>query len=133
VIVGTPQYLGQRGVPQRPEDLLRHECITFRSPTNGALYAWELERGRRTWRVPVRGGVVTNDGSLCTSLAKLGLGLAYTPEPRVAAALRSGALEAVLEPFAPSVPGYYLYFPSRTQRSTPLKLFLEAAKKLLRR
>jgi DNA-binding transcriptional LysR family regulator len=133
VIVGTPAYLEQRGVPQRPEDLLRHECITFRSPTTGALYAWELERGRRAWRVPVRGGVVTNDGLLCASLAKLGLGLAYTPEPRVADALQSGALEAVLEPFSPTVPGYYLYFPSRSQRSTALKLFLETAKKLLRR
>ncbi len=64
VVVGAPGYLARHGTPQRPEDLLRHECITFRSQTTGALYAWELERGRRTWRVPVRGGVVTNDGQL---------------------------------------------------------------------
>jgi DNA-binding transcriptional LysR family regulator len=30
------------------DDLLRHECITFRSQTTGALYASELERGRRS-------------------------------------------------------------------------------------
>src|SRR5262245_9048924 len=80
VVVGTPAYLAQHGTPQRPEDLLRHECITFRSPTTGAPYAWELERGRRSWRVPVRGGIVTNDGLLSASIAKLGLGLAYAPE-----------------------------------------------------
>ncbi|EPX59477.1 Transcriptional regulator, LysR family [Cystobacter fuscus DSM 2262] len=31
------------------------ECFTVRSPRTGALYAWELERGRENWRVPVRG------------------------------------------------------------------------------
>jgi DNA-binding transcriptional LysR family regulator len=133
VIVGAPPYLAKHGTPERPEDLLKHECITFRSPTTGALYAWELERGRRNWRVPVRGGVVTNDGMLCASMAKLGLGLAYSPEPMVAADLRGGSLEIVLEQYAPTVPGYYLYFPSRAQRSAPLRLFVETAKELLRR
>jgi DNA-binding transcriptional LysR family regulator len=51
VIVGTPEYLSEHGVPRSPEDLLHHECITFRSPTTGALYAWELERRRKSWRV----------------------------------------------------------------------------------
>src|SRR5439155_360528 len=57
VVVGASGYLARHGVPERPEDLLRHECITFRSQTTGALYAWELERGRKTWRVPGRGCV----------------------------------------------------------------------------
>ena len=51
VIVGAPDYLKQHGTPKVPQDLLQHECITFRSQTNGSLYAWELERGRKTWRV----------------------------------------------------------------------------------
>ena len=133
VVVGAPVYLARHGTPKRPEDLLRHECLTFRSPTTGALYAWELERGRRTWRVPVRGGVVVNDGLLCTSMAKLGLGLAYALESTVIDELRSGQLQRVLEPFAPTVPGYCIYFPRRAQRSTPLRLFVDTAKELLRR
>ena len=43
--------------------------------------------------------------------------------------LRSGRLKRVLESYAPTVPGHFLYFPSRTQRSAPLRLFVEAAKK----
>lgn len=128
VVVGTPEYLARHGVPQRPEDLLRHECITFRSPTTGALYAWELERGRKTWRVPVRGGVITNDGLLCASMAKLGLGLAYALEPMVMEELSSGQLQRVLEPYAPTVPGYFLYFPSRTQRTPALRAFVDTAR-----
>jgi DNA-binding transcriptional LysR family regulator len=126
VVVGTPDYLARHGTPQRPEDLMRHECITFRSQTTGALYAWELERGRRNWRVPVRGGVVTNDGELSLSMAAKGLGLAYAFEPMVTEQLRTGRLRRVLEPYAATVPGFFIYFPSRAQRSAPLRLFVEA-------
>lgn len=133
VVVAAPAYLARhpRGAPTKPEDLLDHECITFRSPTTNALYAWELERGRRSWRVPVRGGIVTNDGALCGDLAKLGLGLAYVPEPACAADLQAGRLAIVLEPYAAEVPGYFLYYPSRAQRSLPLRLFIEVAKEAL--
>jgi len=133
VVVGAPRYLARHGTPERPEDLLRHECITFRSRTTGALYAWELERGRRTWRVPVRGGVVTDDAETNVWMAEQGLGLAYAFEPRVAASLRSGRLKVVLEAYAATVPGFFIYFPSRAQRSGPLRLFVDAAKELAAR
>ncbi|HEU4428556.1 MAG TPA: LysR family transcriptional regulator [Myxococcota bacterium] len=128
VVVGAPDYLARHGTPERPEELLRHECITFRLPSDGALYAWELERGRRTWRVPVRGSVVTNDGLLCVAMAEQGLGLAYAFEPKVLEPLRAGRLRRVLEAYSPTVPGFFLYYPSRAQRSGPLRLFIEAAK-----
>ncbi|RKH37377.1 LysR family transcriptional regulator [Corallococcus sicarius] len=130
VVVGSPDYLARRGTPQRPEDLLQHECITFRMRSTGALYAWELERGRRNWRVPVRGGVVTNDNRLTVTLAEQGLGLAYAFEPLVAEQLRTGRLQRVLESYAPTVPGFFLYFPSRAQRSPALRLFVDAAREL---
>ncbi|HXJ19388.1 MAG TPA: LysR family transcriptional regulator [Polyangia bacterium] len=130
VVVGSRAYLAQHPAPARPEDLLRHECLTFRQ-TTGALYAWELERGRRTWRVPVRGGVVTNDGRLRISLAEQGAGLAYVMEPLVARQLKKGRLQLVLEPFAATVPGFFLYFPSRAQRSPGLRAFVELAKELV--
>jgi DNA-binding transcriptional LysR family regulator len=133
VVVGAPQYLARHGTPQRPEDLLRHECLTFRSLTTGALYAWELERGRRTWRVPVRGGVATDDGLVAVSLAAKGMGLAYAFEPAVIEHLRAGRLRVVLEPYASTIPGFFLFFPSHARRSGPLRLFIEAAREFAAR
>lgn len=130
VVVAAPAYLARHGAPERPQDLLHHECITLRSQTTGALYAWELERGRKSWRVPVRGGIATNDHLVSLSLAAQGAGLAYAFEPAAVDHLRDGRLVRVLEPYAPTVPGYFLYFPSRAQRSGPLRLFAEAAKEL---
>jgi DNA-binding transcriptional LysR family regulator len=130
VVVGAPSYLAKHGTPEKPQDLLRHECITFRSQTTGALYAWELERGKKSWRVPVRGPVLSNDAEMIASFAEQGLGLAYAFEPMVMEQLRARRLKVVLEAYAPTVPGYFLYFPSRAQRSAPLRLFVEAAKEL---
>ena len=132
VIVGTPEYLARNGTPRKPEDLLQHECIMFRALTTGALYAWELERGRRNWRVPVRGSVITNEPQLCIKMAEQGLGLAYTFEPSVAEQLRAGRLKTVLEAYAPTVPGFFLCYPSRAQSSPALRLFVEVARELTR-
>ncbi len=112
VIVGAPEYLKRAGTPERPHDLLKHECITFRSQTTGALYAWELERGRKHYRVPVRGNAITNDGLFAVALAEQGLGLAYAPEPAAIEHLRKRRLKVVLEAYAPTVPGFFLYFPT---------------------
>jgi DNA-binding transcriptional LysR family regulator len=130
VVVGSPAYLARAGTPQQPEDLLQHECLTFRSQTTGALFAWELERGKKTWRLPVRGGVVSSDGLQCGAMAVQGMGLAYAFEPTVVEHLRGGRLRRVLEAYAATVPGFCIYFPSRTQRSSPLRLFVETAREL---
>jgi DNA-binding transcriptional LysR family regulator len=54
-------------------------------------------------------------------------------EPVVEESLRSGRLVRVLEAYAPTVPGFFLYYPSRAQRSGPLQLFISAAKAQLGR
>ena len=125
IVVGAPSYLDKHGTPDRPEDLLHHECLTFRSETTGSAYAWELERGRKTWRLAVHGSVLTNNGHLCLEWAEQGLGLCYAFEPLAAEQLRTGRLRCVLEGYATTVPGFYLYYPSRSQRSPALQLFVE--------
>ncbi len=64
------------------------------------------------------------------SLAEKGLGLAYAFEPAVRKQLDRGRLVRVLEAYAPTVPGFFLYYPSRAQRPGPLRLFIETAKEL---
>lgn len=130
VVVGAPSYLARRGVPQKPEDLLEHDCIGVRFAATGDPWAWELERGKRSWRVPVRGPVTTNDAELRRRLAVAGVGLAYTLQPTVAEELARGRLRVVLEAYAPEVPGLFLYFPSRAQVSPALKAFVAVAREM---
>jgi DNA-binding transcriptional LysR family regulator len=130
VVAGAPSYLTRRGTPQKPQDLLHHDCICIRSSTGGARYAWELERGRKSWRVPVQGSFATNDPELMFLLAVAGVGLVYAFEPQINDELRSGSLRLVLEPYAAAVPGFFLYFPSRAQVSPALRAFVDVAREL---
>ena len=131
VIAGAPSYLDRRGTPQEPRDLLDHECICIRSSTSGARYAWELERGKKSWRVPVQGPVTTNDPELMRALAVAGVGLVYAFEPQIAGELHSGSLRLVLEQYAAAVPGFFLYFPSRAQVSPALRAFVSMAREAM--
>lgn len=131
VVVGAPSYLERRGTPQKPADLLRHDCICMRWATSGEPWAWELERGKKTFRVPVRGPVTTNNFELMRILAVAGVGLYYALEPMVEAELARGQLRVVLEQYAPDVPGLFLYFPSRAQVSPALKAFVDVARQLM--
>lgn len=128
IVAGAPSYLEKRGVPLKPEDLLHHDCVCIRRGTTGDPWAWELERGKKSWRVPVRGPVTTNDPELMRAMAVAGVGLLYALEDRVKDELATGKLRVVLEQYAPEVPGLYLYFPSRAQVSPALKAFVEVAR-----
>ena len=46
VVVGSPAYLEENGIPKHPQDLKDHACIGFRF-TNG-LYRWEFEKGAQS-------------------------------------------------------------------------------------
>ena len=131
VVAGAPSYLERRGTPREPRDLLEHACICIRSSTGGARYAWELERGKKSWRVPVQGPITTNDPDLMRAMAVAGVGLVYAFEPQIADELRRGRLRLVLEPYAAAVPGFFIYFPSRAQVSPALRAFVAMAREVM--
>lgn len=128
VVVGAPSYLQGRKRPRIPKDLLSHECIGYRSLTTGALYQWEFERRGREHRIAVRGALVCNDASLMVEAAVAGLGLAYVNEQASSAHVRAGRLEVVLGDYAPSVPGFFLFFPSRARAQGKLRAFIDVAR-----
>lgn len=130
VVVASPAYLERRGMPLKPMDLLQHDCICMRWAPSGEPWAWELERGNKTFRVPVRGPITTNDFELMRALALAGVGLCYTLEPKIAEELAEGSLRVVLDGYAPEIPGLFLYFPSRAQVSPALKAFVEVAREV---
>ena len=133
VVAGAPSYFKRHGVPETPPDLAKHVCINARWASTGDPYPWELERGKKTWRVNVDGPVLSDNFDLMKSLAISGVGLIYCLEPMIAPELSRGELQVVLEPYASSVPGLFLYFPSRAQVSPPLKAFVALVRELFKK
>ena len=44
LVVASPAYLADKTVPQHPQELVGHNCISVRQATGGGLYSWEFEK-----------------------------------------------------------------------------------------
>ncbi|XAH22730.1 LysR family transcriptional regulator [Xylophilus sp. GW821-FHT01B05] len=126
VIVGSPSYVSSRPLPKVPQDLLLHNCITLRLASSGALYAWELKRGRRALQVRVEGQSTFNGVYQMLNAALAGDGLAFMPEDLAEPHVASGHLQYVLESWFPTFPGLHVYYSHRRQSSRALALVIDA-------
>jgi DNA-binding transcriptional LysR family regulator len=127
VVVGSPDYLRRRKPPERIDDLRRHACLRMRR-TNGSIAPWSFLNGNKAVEAIVSGPFIANDLSSILGAAVEGLGLAQMPEPIAAGALRAGRLVRVLEPFAPTAPGVFLYYPGHRQILPKLRAFIDHVK-----
>jgi DNA-binding transcriptional LysR family regulator len=115
------------GRPERPDDLRQHACLRLRR-SNGALGHWSLDDGGRVTEVAVSGPLIGNDFPTLLGAAVQGVGLAQVPAPLAAESVKAGKLVRVLEPFAPTMPGVFLYYPSRRQMTPKLRAFIDHVK-----
>ena len=114
-VVGSPEYLSGKKMPETPGDLTAHQCINLRLPTHGGLYAWDFEKEGKTLSVRVQGQAILNNTYLMLQAALDGLGLAYIPLDLAQPCIASGQLVPVLKEWWPHFPGYHLYYASRRQ------------------
>src|ERR1700729_1821206 len=126
-VVGSPDYLRRRQRPERIDDLRRHACLRMRR-SNGSIAPWSFVRGNEAVEVIVSGPLIANDMPTVLGAAVAGLGLAQVPGPIAASAVKAGKLVRVLEPFASTVPGVFLYYPSRNQMMPKLRAFIDHIK-----
>lgn len=126
VAVASPAYFDAHGLPEHPQDLLRHVCINMRHETAGGLYAWEFEKDGQALRVRVNGQLTFNNSYAMIDAAVNGYGIAYVPENIVEHHVASGALAQVLDDWSPFFDGYFLYYPSRRQNLPAFKIIVDA-------
>jgi len=126
IAVASPTYFAEYGVPDHPQDLLRHNCINMRHITAGGLYAWEFERDGQPLRVRVDGQLTFNNSYAMIDAAVAGLGIAYIPQNIVEAQLKAGTLVQALDDWSPYFEGYFLYYPSRRQNRPVFRILADA-------
>ncbi len=126
VIVGTPSYFSKYKKPRVPQELTKHQCINLRLSTARGNYIWPFKKENNEIRVRVDGPASFNTLDMILEASLDGLGLAFLPKDQVEEYLANGRLISVLEDWAPKLPGYHLYYPSRRQLSPVFKLFVKA-------
>jgi DNA-binding transcriptional LysR family regulator len=127
VAVASPEYLRRRKPPERPGDLRGHACLGMRR-TDGSIAPWVFMEGNKPAEAIVTGPLITNDYTTLLGGALEGMGIAQVPAPMANAALRAGKLVHVLEGFAPTAPGMFLYYPNRNLMLPKLRAFVDHLK-----
>jgi len=94
VITAAPAYLERFGVPRRPEDLSKHNCLTVAGIVGQS--EWPFQGSGAVRMVPVRGNLTVNNAETLYELALQGLGLIRLSDLIVGPAIRSGRLVPVL-------------------------------------
>ncbi|MEJ8848185.1 LysR family transcriptional regulator [Variovorax rhizosphaerae] len=125
-VVGSPAYFAKRARPRTPHDLVHHDCINLRLPTQGGLMPWDFEKDGQDVKFRVSGQWVFSSSSPIVRAALADYGLAFVPEDMALEHIAAGRLVRVLDKWCAPYAGYHLYYPSRRQSSRALVVIVEA-------
>jgi DNA-binding transcriptional LysR family regulator len=123
VTVAAPAYLARNPEPAVPDNLQAHNCILYR--WDGAIQPWLFNRGGQQFEVAVEGSFTVNDIDLLLLTALEAVGIALMPQPIAAAYIADGRLMPLLQDWSRTLPGVFIYHPSRRQVPAPLGVFLK--------
>jgi DNA-binding transcriptional LysR family regulator len=115
ILCASPEYLAQRGVPARPEDLAQHDCIVYstKEPLN-----WFFGRGKRVIAQPIQPCIEADTYILLVALARAGLGIARLGLDVLKEDLDAGRLVEVMPDYkcvysTGELPGLWIVYPNR--------------------
>jgi len=124
ILVGSTDYLAQRGTPKQPEDLLQHACIQFRYPNTGKLQRWPLPQKDQQPDLQLPASMICNNLQARICFAVQGIGIAYLPDFAIRPWLDNGHLVQVLEDCVE--PGFFrILWPSGRHLTPKLRAFID--------
>ncbi|AGP32399.1 LysR family transcriptional regulator [Sorangium cellulosum] len=108
LLYASPRYLEARGVPQRVEDLARHDCIAMHA-TEG-MATWTLGQGRRRRRFAFEPRFYVSESSAAYRATLAGIGIAMLPEVFCAEDVAAKRLVRVLDGYEAEAGGVSLVY-----------------------
>jgi DNA-binding transcriptional LysR family regulator len=123
-LYAAPIYLAQRGLPEQPDDLLRHDLLCVLSRAGGAV-PWILQRGKVRWEKELTARLTANSPQLLATIACSGAGIAASTDFIVARHVQRGELVRVLPEWEMPVATGWAVFPSRRLMPAKTRAFLD--------
>lgn len=129
VVCGAPSYVEKHGIPERLEDLGRHNCLAF-NLQGGQQRGWYFQQDGKPVTVRVNGNLDCNDGELLHRWACEGLGLAWRSTWEIQSELASGELITVLDEFALDNYDIMAVYPQQRHVPAKIRFFVDMLKKV---
>jgi DNA-binding transcriptional LysR family regulator len=124
VLCGSPAYLARHGVPQRPEELLGHNCLRYAFYPFGDEWRFTGPADRSV-SVRVSGSLVTSSAETLRIVALGGQGLFLAPSFIVDEDLRAGGLVEILGDHSPVEFAINAIYPHRHHLSAKVRCFID--------
>jgi len=126
VIVASPAYLAQRGVPATPGDIVGHDAIVTDGARGGDRWRFGPD-GRASHAITPRLAVNSIDAVLAAACS--GVGLANVLSYQAEKALKAGTLQTVLDDFAPPALPIHLLYPANRATLPTVRVFIDAMRR----
>jgi DNA-binding transcriptional LysR family regulator len=125
VLCASPDYLKKRGTPQRPQDLVEHDCLLMFG-NKGVRDTW-MFRGNdgKQITVRVRGRIETNMGEVVRDAALAGLGISLHSTWHICEDLTAGRLRIVLPEYELPESAIYAVMPPRRLVLPRVRAFID--------
>ncbi|RFC66948.1 MULTISPECIES: LysR family transcriptional regulator [Mesorhizobium] len=126
VLVASPEYLGARGEPKTPDELIehRHDCLMLRFPGTKEHY-WMLQTKNGPSKYEVTGPYDSDDGDVLTNWALGGRGIVSKPRFEIESYLREGQLRLVLPDYPPTPIQFAAVYPHKKLQDPKVRLLLD--------
>lgn len=130
IVVASPDYLAQRGRPETPEDIAKHDTIQF-----GAIASvpeWRFVRDGSDVRIAHTPRFTTDVADAAIWHAEHGGGLTRVLAYQAADALAAGRLKCVLMRFEPPAVPIHIVYPTSRLLSAKVRVFIDLAAEICR-
>ena len=128
VVAGSPEYLEKFGVPEKPTDLLNHNCLRYRFPSSGEIGPWMFIGDEGMYQVDVNGTLIADSSPTLIEYAVQGIGLMFIFRDYCTEQLNNGQLVELMPDHLSTVPAVNIYFPREYRSMLPLRLFIDHIK-----
>jgi LysR family transcriptional regulator, regulator for bpeEF and oprC len=121
----SPAYIRKHGIPKRVDDLARHECVRFVSPSTNRAAPWRFEKNGTRETFTPKGRVAVTSLEAAAAVAVGGVGIAQVPEPLALPALRERTLKPVLLDRIAPAPPLNVVYPSNRYLTAKVRAFAD--------
>lgn len=123
VMVATPAYLSKRGVPQKPKDLVIHNCLIYTLQDNPRV--WSFYGRKSPEFISITSYYESNNLLSLKDAATAGVGIARLPLWMVDAEVKSGTLHRVLDEYPLPALDINAVFPTAQQIPSKVRLLVD--------
>lgn len=124
VILASPAYLQEAGIPSEPAELVNHKIINYSHLKQPNTWSF-VDSNNKHHQVQLKSRVLTNSPEMELSLCLAGHGITRMPQFNLHDEIETGKLVELFSDFKRAEINLYLVYPSRKHVSSKVRCFID--------